>query len=86
MSIARKRKRSKVGDYSSARSYDSGTGMSDRRHMNAPLNTLIRPTRIKTATRRKKISKTRVQTYARDESLRIQRELKQIDEMLQENA
>lgn len=60
--------------------------MLDRHHMDASLNTLIGPTRIKTPIRRKTRSKTSVQTYARDESLRIERELKQIDEMLQENA
>jgi len=86
VSIVRKRKRSKVRDYISVWSSDSNTGMLDRRHTNASLNTLIGPTRIKTPIRRKTRSKTSVQTYARDKSLWIERELKQIDEMLQENA
>jgi hypothetical protein len=85
VSIARKRKRS-VGDHTIAWSSDSSTGMSDRRHMNASLNPLIGPTRVKTPIRQQTRSKMLVQTYNRDESLWIEGELKQIDEMLQENA
>ena len=86
VSIARKRKRSKARDHSSALSSDSSTGRSDRHYINTSLNPLIGLRRVKTPTRRQTRSKTSVQTYARDESLRIERELKQINKMLQENA
>ncbi len=77
---ARKRKRSKAGGHSSAS--DSSTSRSNRRYVNVSLRLLIGPTRVKKPIRRQTRPKTSVTTYARDESLRIERELKQIDKIL----